>query len=324
MPDPESEEKLPKSGVDKLAPLVRYKVSGDSETSHGFEEKNPDFLCGGLFGEDAEREGHSREDVQDDCDLEAKEAEESGNIGQVGHPDVTRVMGLDGTRFESVDRGSFGICRRWFFPNSADGFRGDFPPGSCECLGDELVPTESEPGHGLDEPTDNVGVSANGRVRPDGGVLLGRIHGRRFPPEDGVAREAKHPCRLFGRKCQEISDAKDTISLLGSVMRTFSFRDLFPPRGMDFGDIAKEGGMKGIFFDFGIADQKGILGVSELGDAPSDGETEKFVGFSESSESRAIDLAVLDESAKNPIRIGGHVHGRLRNGRGYIVVGDFY
>ena len=107
-------------------------------------------------------------------------------------------------------------------------------------------------------------------------------------------------------------------------MRTFSFRDLFPPRGMDFGDIAKEGGMKGIFFDFGIADQKGILGVSELGDAPSDGETEKFVGFSESSESRAIDLAVLDESAKNPIRIGGHVHGRLRNGWGYIVVGDFY
>lgn len=42
VPDTESEEKPLKSGVDKLAPLVRYKVSGDSETSYGFEKKNSD------------------------------------------------------------------------------------------------------------------------------------------------------------------------------------------------------------------------------------------------------------------------------------------
>ena len=102
-------------------------------------------------------------------------------------------------------------------------------------------------------------------------------------------------------------------------MRTFSFGDLVPSCRMDVGDFAKEGGMKGVFFHFGKAGQKRILGVPEFGDAPSDGEAEQFVGLPESSESRAIDLAVLDESAKDPIRIGGHVHGRLRNGWGFVV-----
>ena len=283
MPDPESEEKLLKSGVDELFPLVRYKVSGDSETSHGFEEKESDLLCGGLFGENAERERHSRKHIQDDGDLEMKETEKSGHVGQVGHPDVTWVAGLDGARFGSFDHGSFGICRRWFLSKSAYGFGRDFPPGTGEGLSDELVPAEPEPGHGLDELTDDIGVSSDGRIGFDGGVLLGRIQGRLFPTVDGVARNAKLPGRLFGGESPKIFDPKDPVALFGRVMRAFSFGDLFPTFGKDIGHFTIDRSMKCVFFDFGITGLKGIVGVPELGDIPSYGEAEQVVGLAEST-----------------------------------------
>jgi hypothetical protein len=165
----------------------------------------------------------------------------------------------------------------------------------------------------LDELTDHVGIAADGRNGLDVG-LLGKIQGRRFPTVDGMARKTKKPGRFFGGKSQEIFDPKDSVALLGREIGTFSLGDLLPPCRMDVCDLAKQRGVKGVFFDFGIAGLKGIIGIPELGEAPTDREAEKLVDLSESSESRAIDPAVLDESAKKPVRIGRHVHERLRDG----------
>ncbi len=138
-----------------------------------------------------------------------------------------------------------------------------------------------------------------------------------------MGRKTKQACGLNGGKSQKIPDPKDAISLLGRVMWTPSFGDSLPPCGMDIGDFAKQLGMKGVFFHFGIGNLKWIFRVPELGEAPSDGEAEKLVRFTESSKSRAIDSAILDESTNNPIRIGGYVHDRLRNGWS-LIVRDFY
>ena len=121
--DPEAKEKLSESGVDELASLVGNEMSGDSEANHGLEKKDSDVFGGWLFGENAERERQSRKDIQDDCDFEAKKTKESGNFGEVGHPDVSWVTGLDGACGRSVCFGSFDAYRRLFSTNSTDGFR---------------------------------------------------------------------------------------------------------------------------------------------------------------------------------------------------------
>ena len=198
LPYSEAGEKPPKSGVDVLASLVGYKVSWDSETSHGFEKKERICWAVGSLVKTLNESG-IREKTSKMTAILKEKGRKVRHIGQVGHPDVTWVTCLDGTRFGSFGCGSFGICRRWFFTYSSNRFRRDFPPGSCECLSDELVPTESEPGHGLDELTDHVGITADRRIWLDGGLFVGRIQGRCFPTVDSMTRKTKKPRRLLGR-----------------------------------------------------------------------------------------------------------------------------
>jgi hypothetical protein len=106
-------------------------------------------------------------------------------------------------------------------------------------------------------------------------------------------------------------------------MRTPSFGNFLPSFCKDIGHFAVDRSMKGVFFYFGIAGQERIIRISELSDSPPDGEAEKMIGSSKCSENRTIDTTILDESTKNPLRMGGHVHERLRNGWGFVDVG-FY
>jgi hypothetical protein len=149
MPDTEAEEELPESRVRKLRPTIGDKMSRNPETPRGFEKNDADLLSGRFFGEDAERERHSRKHIQDDGDLELKESEEAGNIGHVGHPNVAWITSLDGTPSESFQGRSFRFAGRWFLAYPSNRFRRELPPGPSKGLSDELVSTESEPRHVL-------------------------------------------------------------------------------------------------------------------------------------------------------------------------------
>ena len=71
-------------------------MSGRAEAACGSAEEACDVLCRRLVGEEAEGERHSREDVEDDAELEVEESKESSDVGEIGHGDVVGIASVDG------------------------------------------------------------------------------------------------------------------------------------------------------------------------------------------------------------------------------------
>jgi len=59
-----------------------------SEAGGGVSEKLGDVFGRGLFLEESDSQGESREDIEDESELETKDSEESWDVGEVDEEDV--------------------------------------------------------------------------------------------------------------------------------------------------------------------------------------------------------------------------------------------
>ncbi len=72
-------------------------VSRRAEAADCAEEEAGDVAAAWLGEEHLGREGHPREDVEDEGEFEGEEPQESGDLGEVHHPDVVREAGTHAT-----------------------------------------------------------------------------------------------------------------------------------------------------------------------------------------------------------------------------------
>lgn len=89
-------KKLSEPRVGELGTLVGDKVARRAEPTTRGSKKFLDVSGGRLGGKDSSGEGHSREGVENDGDLEMKEPEQTRDVGQVSQPDMVGVASLDG------------------------------------------------------------------------------------------------------------------------------------------------------------------------------------------------------------------------------------
>ena len=160
----EAGEKVPEPRVGELGTLVGDKVARGAEETTRRSKELLDIWGGRLGRKGASGEGHSREGVKNDGDLEMKETEQAGDVGQIRQPDVVGVASPDGPPGRWA-RG-VGRLRQDFTSYPANGFPGEFPPGAGEGLGDELVAAKADERHGLNQVPDDIGVAADGRLGP--------------------------------------------------------------------------------------------------------------------------------------------------------------
>ena len=148
-------------------------------------------VWGGRLGrKGASGEGHSREGVKNDGDLEMKETEQAGDVGQIRQPDMVRVSSPHGPPGRWARGGS--RLRQDFTSYPANGFPGEFPPGAGEGLGDELVAAKADERHGLNQVPDDIGVAADRRLGPyEGADGVSLRQGFLVPASDGVGRNEK-------------------------------------------------------------------------------------------------------------------------------------
>lgn len=84
MADVKSCEELAERGIGELGALVRDEMSGRAKPTRRRFKELLDLLGRGLLSKDAGGKRHTGEGVEHDGNLEMKEAEETGYIGQVG------------------------------------------------------------------------------------------------------------------------------------------------------------------------------------------------------------------------------------------------
>jgi len=95
LPGTEPSQRFPKPLGGELPSLIGDEVPGWAEMKRGpFEQ--PAYLSGGaFFPEDFGDEGHAGEDIEDDHELEGKQSKETGDGGDVSHPDVMGMAGAE-------------------------------------------------------------------------------------------------------------------------------------------------------------------------------------------------------------------------------------
>jgi hypothetical protein len=113
VPDSEFLELVSKGLGGELAPLVGDEVAGSAVAANGFAQQSEEVFGGGFLSKDARRDGKPREGIEDECDLESEDPEETGNVGKV---DEKHVIGMarrkstqrwDGSRIFGWDTGGF-------------------------------------------------------------------------------------------------------------------------------------------------------------------------------------------------------------------------
>jgi len=230
-------------------PLVGDKVARWAEPTTRRSKELLDIWGGRLCGKDASGQGHSSEGVQNDGDLEMKETEQAGDVGQIRQPDMVRVSSPHGRWARGVGR-----LRQDFTSYPANGFPGEFPPGAGEGLGDELVAAKADERHGLNQVPDDIGVAADGRLGPyEGAEGIGLRQSLLVPASDGVGRNREKPSGFTVGKDQQILEAEDSIALLGGVVRAAALGELLPTLGQNVSRFAIEARVEGIFLDAGEA-----------------------------------------------------------------------
>ena len=132
-------ECIAKAYSGELASLIGDEVTREPEPPHGFSEKLNDRFCGGLLWEHTSADRKSRKRVEDDGELEAEKAEETGNIGEVDEEDMIRKASSDGSRSLRIAALRGISARRLFAKNPSDGAFGELPSGACEGLCDFIV-----------------------------------------------------------------------------------------------------------------------------------------------------------------------------------------
>jgi hypothetical protein len=194
-----------------------------------------------LLQEETGRHGEARKDVENDGELESKEAEETRDIGEVDEKDVVREACPDRVirrRGLSLWGPSSG---RSLLENPSDGSRRDSKSGSGDGLGDTFVASEAEKTHRVDELPYDVGVAADGR----GGADEGTSHrwvvssGFALPTCDGLCGNAKTACGLVLGPSEELLEAKDAKAVLRRELRPFSVGDLVPSGSEELGDFLR-------------------------------------------------------------------------------------
>ena len=76
----------------ELCSVVAYEVSGWAETLDDDFEQVGEVLAGRDMGEEFGAERHSGEGVEDDGELEAEEAEEARDLGEIDEKDMVREL----------------------------------------------------------------------------------------------------------------------------------------------------------------------------------------------------------------------------------------
>jgi hypothetical protein len=233
----------------ELRALVRDKVFGYTESRARLPEEFREFRGGGFFGEDSSGERKSGEEVEDEGELESEEAEQAWDLGEVDKENVIGVAGADGS-FLARGRSLRGNSAGRFLPEDAsDGSCGDSKPDPGESLSDAFVASEAEKAL-----SDDVGVAADGRVGADeGSVRRGHVSAFRIPlpASDGFRGNAEPFCGFFRAPDEELFEAQDAISLLGSVLRSSLVGELVPAGGEDVGELEIEVSEEEILLPFG-------------------------------------------------------------------------
>jgi hypothetical protein len=163
--------------------------------------------------------------------MEAEQAEESLDGGDVEEEYVVRALRLDGLREIAGFRGtSFRRgSQRLLLEDASDGSLGESPTGSGEDAGDPPLAAEADEGHGLNERAHDVGVSADGWrgpnefPRPVVAIVGTRDIDVLFPPENGVRGDPEPAGGLRSRKAEEAPDAKNPVALRRTIMGTSPF-----------------------------------------------------------------------------------------------------
>lgn len=180
--DAEVAKRLDECGACELRAAVIDEVSGLPEPDCCGVDQLGEFVTCRFFREDLERERVPRKDVEYHDQLEDPDPEEARHVGDIGHPDVIRLLGPKGSG-EGNDQLVF---QRWFgsesgriLPVATDGLAADLPTGAREHLGDSLAPAHSQVVEQGDELPRHLVERAEGRCsfeeRADG--LLVRLLG---------------------------------------------------------------------------------------------------------------------------------------------------
>ena len=317
--DTKVNEKLSEPRVGELGTLVGDKVPRRAEPTARRSKELLDISGGRLGGKDASREGHSREGVKNNGDLEMKETEQTGDVGQVSQPDVVGVASEYGPPCRWPNGWRQWLLWRRFLSNSADGFPGELPAGAGQGLGDELVAAQADERHGLNQLTDDIGVATDGRLgsyeRADG-LGVGLHPSLLVPASDGAGRYGEKPCGFRVGKDQQILEAEDSIALLRGVVRTAAFGKLLPPLGLNVSRLAIEPRVECVFLGPGKANLKRLSGVPKLGESETGGVTQKLGGFSQRAKRKEVKVAIFGDGEEDPLCMGGRTHGRLPSGWG--------
>ncbi len=88
LPGAEAAKGFAKTFCDELLSRIGDEVLGRAESQRGPLKEPAHLSGGGFFPEDFGGERHSREDIEEDHELEGEQSKEARDGGEVGHPDV--------------------------------------------------------------------------------------------------------------------------------------------------------------------------------------------------------------------------------------------
>jgi len=146
----------------ELTPEVAHQIPRMREATRGSAEQAGRVLRGGSELEDLDREGRSREGIEDGCDVE-RGTEELFDLAEIHHPDVVDEPGADRPGLRRGGGRAIGRRGHETFPSvAADRACGNSPPGSREQAGTEVLASESESCEELRGGSNDVGRAADG------------------------------------------------------------------------------------------------------------------------------------------------------------------
>lgn len=229
-------ECLPELLRRELRPLVGDGVSGWAEAAGGGAEETCDVAAARLGVEDARRERDSREDVENEGELEGEEAQEARDLGEIENPDVMREAGADGTAGGDRRRRRRRRGDRSFLADALNGSAGEPDARAGEMGRDGAVTREAGEHECLDQVAGHVAVAPNGRdwfeERADRRPL--RLTERLLlPAQDGSQGHAKGTCGLLSGQGEQRLEAQDAVAGFGLVVRPLALGELVPTRAED-------------------------------------------------------------------------------------------
>lgn len=118
-------------------------MSGTAVVANGVAQEPGEVAGGRSEGEDLASQWHAGKHIEDDGEFEGEEAEEGGDLREVGHEDVLGVFGAENAAQHRCGDG----CRasgRFFFEDALDRSAGEPPAGADESLSDTFCSAEAE------------------------------------------------------------------------------------------------------------------------------------------------------------------------------------